>query len=47
MKIPHATLFSRSYDEKRPIAFLDPKHPGSIAYDVLADWLIDYEEATS
>src|SRR5918911_623348 len=43
VKIPHATIFSRSYDEKTPIGLLDPKHPGAIAYDVLADWLIAYE----
>jgi len=47
VKIPHATIFSRSYDEKRPIGMLDPKHPGAIAYDVLADWLIDYENTQS
>src|SRR5512142_1375985 len=45
VKIPHSTVFSRSYDEKRPIGLLDPKHPGAIAYDVLADWLITYENA--
>src|SRR5438874_9558439 len=42
VKIPHSTLFSRSYDEKTPMCILDPKHPGAIAYDVLADWLITY-----
>src|SRR3989440_2703987 len=45
VKIPHSTLFSRSYDEKIPVGMLEPKHPGSIAYDVLADWLISYENA--
>jgi len=45
VKIPHSTLFSRSYDEKTPVSLLDPKHPGSIAYDVFADWLINYENA--
>jgi chromosome partitioning protein len=44
MKIPHATIFSRSYDEKTPIGMLDPKHPGAIAYDVLAEWLVKYDE---
>lgn len=45
VKIPHATVFSRSYDEKTPISLLDPKHPGAISYDMFADWLIkeDYE----
>lgn len=45
VKIPHATLFARSYDQKIPVGLLEPKHPGSIAYDVLADWLISYENA--
>jgi chromosome partitioning protein len=45
VKIPHATIFARSYDQKTPMSWLDPKHPGSIAYDVLADWLISYESA--
>ena len=42
MQIPHSTIFSRSYDEKVPVSKLEPHHPGSIAYDVLADWLIKY-----
>src|SRR5690348_3831805 len=41
VKIPHATIFSRSYDEKTPVGMLDPSHPGAIAYDVFAQWLID------
>jgi len=45
VKIPHSTLFSRSYDQKTPVSMLEPKHPGSIAYDVFADWLINYENA--
>ncbi len=47
VKIPHATIFSKSYDEKKPVGVLEPKHPGAIAYDVLADWLISYEATTS
>ena len=47
VKIPHATIFSRSYDEKKPIGLLNPKHPGAIAYDVFAQWLMDYENAQS
>ncbi len=46
VKIPHTTVFARSYDEKLPITLLDPKHQGAIAYGVLADWLIDYEKTT-
>jgi len=45
VKIPHATIFARSYDKKLPLAELNPKHQGAIAYDVLADWLIDYEKS--
>ena len=47
MKIPHSTIFSRSYDEKKPISFLEPRHQGAIAYDVFAEWLIDYEKITT
>src|SRR3954468_22538211 len=43
MKIPHSTIFSRSYDMKTPISLLDPKHNGAVAYDVFADWLIKYD----
>jgi chromosome partitioning protein len=43
VKIPHSTIFAKSYDEKIPIGQLEPRHPGAIAYDVLADWLIEYE----
>lgn len=43
--IPHATLFSRSYDEKTPIGFLEPKAPGALAYDRFADWLIEIDES--
>ena len=45
VKIPHSTIFSQSYDQKTPVSMLDAKHPGSIAYDVFADWLISYENA--
>src|SRR5262249_6209658 len=45
MKIPHSTIFSRSYDEKIPIGMLEPRHPGAIAYDLFADWLVDGYEA--
>jgi cellulose biosynthesis protein BcsQ len=46
VKIPHSTIFSRSYDEKTPIGLLEPRHAGAIAYDVFADWLInEYETA--
>jgi chromosome partitioning protein len=42
MQIPHSTIFARSYDEKVPVSYLEKHHPGAIAYDVLADWLINY-----
>jgi len=45
VKIPHSTIFSRSYDQKTPVSMLEGKHPGAIAYDVFADWLISYENA--
>lgn len=45
--IPHATLFSRSYDEKTPIGFLEPKAPGALAYDRFADWLIEQSHETA
>jgi chromosome partitioning protein len=45
MKIPHSTIFSKSYDQKTPLAMLEPKHQGTIAYDVFADWLLSYEGA--
>lgn len=41
VKIPHSTIFSRSYDERTPISLLEPKHAGAIAYDVLADWFVN------
>ncbi len=44
VKIPHATVFSRSYDEKTPIGILEPNHQGAIAYDMFANWLIEYSE---
>src|SRR4051812_16053673 len=44
MQIPHSTIFARSYDEKMPVNKLEPHHPGAIAYDVLADWLIKYND---
>lgn len=45
--IPHVTLFSRSYDEKTPIGFLDPKALGALAYHRFADWLIDNSHETA
>src|SRR6266700_3212211 len=44
VKIPHSTIFSRSYDEKTPVTMLEPKHQGAIAYDVFADWLISFSQ---
>ena len=46
VKIPHSTHFSLSYDKKTPLGLLMPRHQGAIAYDVLADWLVEYEKAT-
>jgi hypothetical protein len=44
MQIPHSTIFARFYDEKTPVGKLEPRHPGAIAYDVLAEWLIRYND---
>ena len=41
-KIPHSTLFSRSYDQRKPVSLLEPKHGGALAYDLFAEWLIKY-----
>jgi chromosome partitioning protein len=46
-KIPLATLLARSYDEKTPIGMLDPRHPAATAYDLFAQWLIDYNNETA
>ncbi|MCL5960745.1 MAG: ParA family protein [Chloroflexi bacterium] len=45
VKIPHSTVFARSYDQKIPVSSLQPKHPGALAYGLFADWLITYENA--
>lgn len=47
VKIPHSIFFARSYAERKPLSVFEPKHPGAIAYRVLADWLIKYENTTS
>jgi chromosome partitioning protein len=44
MKIPHTTLFSRSYDQRMPVSMLEPKHGGALAYGLFADWLIKYDQ---
>jgi chromosome partitioning protein len=44
--VPHAAVFSRSYEQHNPVTALEPRHPGALAYDVLADWLIKYEDTT-
>ena len=47
VKIPHSTAFSRSYDERLPIVWLEPNHPGAIAYNLFADWLIEQNNETA
>lgn len=44
VQIPHAAIFSTSYNLRQPVIDLDPKHPGTIAYNLFADWLVNYEE---
>jgi chromosome partitioning protein len=46
VKIPHSTIFSQSYDQKKPVSMVEPKHQGTIAYDVFANWLIEYEKTS-
>src|SRR5437764_10016021 len=29
LKVPHSTVFARSYDQKQPVALLEPKHAGA------------------
>lgn len=43
IRIPESIEFPRSFDNRRPLNSYQPKHPGAIAYDSLADWLIRYE----
>jgi chromosome partitioning protein len=45
VKIPHSTVFARSYDAKTPVGLFQPKHAGAIAYDVFASWLLSYEKS--
>lgn len=47
VRIPHSIAFSRSYDQKMPLTYLEATHPGALAYDVFAQWLIDYESTQS
>ena len=43
VRIPHSIAFSKSYDQKTPLTYLDSKHQGALAYDVFAEWLDNYE----
>lgn len=43
MKIPESIEFPRSFDNQSPLNSYQPKHPGAVAYDQLADWLLAYE----
>ena len=47
VRIPHSIAFSKSYDQKTPITYLDSKHAGALAYDVFAEWLDNYENTQS
>lgn len=44
MKIPETIEFPRSFDKREPLTVYQPRHPGSLAYASLADWLIAYDE---
>src|SRR5207244_11595416 len=37
VKFPQSNILTKSYEQKIPVSFLEPKHPGSIAYDVFAE----------
>src|SRR5258707_3130635 len=39
MKIPHSTVFCRSYDLKTPVPKLEPRHAAALAYGLFADWM--------
>jgi cellulose biosynthesis protein BcsQ len=43
VRIPHSTAFSKAYDQKVPLPFLEQNHPGAQTYGLFADWLIKYE----
>lgn len=43
IRVPESIEFPRSFDNRMPLNSYQPKHPGAIAYDLLADWLIQYE----
>lgn len=43
IKIPESIAFPRSFDDRRPLNSYQPKHPGAVAYDLLADWLLHHE----
>ncbi len=44
--VPESIEFPRSFDRRVPITQLNPKHPGSLAYQQLAKWIIaTYETA--
>lgn len=42
--VPESIEFPRSFDRKMPISFLSPKHPGSLAYQQLAQWMTAYAQ---
>jgi cellulose biosynthesis protein BcsQ len=46
MEIPETIEFPRSFDKRLPLNHYQPKHPGAIAYAVLADWIIKHYETT-
>jgi len=45
-KIPETIEFPRSFDKQTPLTILKPNHPGALAYDQVADWLIEYEKTS-
>ena len=43
IKVLESIEFPRSFDNRRPLNSYQPKHPGAIAYNLLAEWIIQHE----
>jgi chromosome partitioning protein len=40
--IPETIEFPRSFDQKTPIIYLAPRHPGAEAYRQVAEWIVNH-----
>jgi len=43
--IPETIEFPRSFDKRTPLVCSNPKHQGALAYQKLAQWIVDNEKA--